>query len=139
MSAYKVEITKLLSNLQDKAMQVNPDSKHNTGRSIGDAYFWDEVVKFAKGKSDQAWERLEMQGISLDDKANPGDHALGVSPSFTVNCKVSEPRRAFSLGEAAQLLNKSKFKIPIPLATELLERAKIPGKSTLTYSIAERA
>lgn len=83
---------------------------------------------------------MSSQGIELEDleTPEPGDHAIGVTPSFTVNCKVSNPRKAFNADELSRLLNKSKFKVPVPVAKEFIEKAKIEGKSTKTYSIAER-
>lgn len=136
--SYKLIVTKLLLNLADQAAKQNPDSKHNTGRTIGEAFFWDEVMKFAKGKSDDAWKRLETQGVSAEPETPPGDHTLGVSPAFSVNLKVSEPRKAFNADALALKLNKSKYKVPVPIVKEMIEQAKIPTKSTFTYSIAER-
>ncbi len=136
--AYATEITRQLYRLQELVAQSNPDGKHNTGRMIGEAYFWDTVEKLAKAKSDSAWDRLASMGVALDEDADPGNHVIGNSPHFVVECSVSQPRKAFNIDVAAENINKTWPKVPIPAVKLVLDQAKIGGSKVKTYKIVEK-
>jgi hypothetical protein len=136
--AYKTEIAKLLSSLGMKAVEKNPDMKNNTGRAIGEAYFWDEVQALAKAKSDEAWERLETMGMVVEDDPEPGDYDIGSSPHFAVTCKVSKPRKKFDEQAAAKAINKKWKDVPIPAVRQIFEQSKLPSTKTKTYNISEK-
>jgi hypothetical protein len=118
---------------------VNPDGKHNMGRAIGEAYMWDVVAKYADARRKEAHKRMEDQGIVKDKKElDPGDHILADSPSFVITASVTQPVRRFSQEALAQVLSKTKYKVPRAVVDECCEKAKVPSSSTVTVKIAER-
>jgi hypothetical protein len=137
--SYKTDIVRFLSGIVNKSVP-NPDAKHNQGRLIGEAFLWDEVERYAKGKSDAAWEQMEKEGIIPDLNAlETGDHELAYSPSFTIQATVTQPVKRFKQEELAQLLAKSKYKVPVSVTVELCDQAKLPGNPQRKIKIIERS
>lgn len=134
---FVAQIHKRITMLFQELDKLNPDSKHNTGRLIGRALFWDQIEKYAKKQSEIAWDTLEKEEIVTYDGLPPGDHTLAESPHFIVMAKVSSPRRAFSPDALATSLKK-RYKVPEVVTKEEVEKAKIPGKSVNTLTIMER-
>jgi hypothetical protein len=116
----------------------NPDSTHNTGRMIGQAYLWDIVESIAKKHSNSIWDRLEKDGVISRDNLDPGAHELADTPHFVLSAKVTNPVRRFDDDEMAHLLKKSKYKVPEPITKQFIDQAKIPKKSTVTMTITEK-
>jgi hypothetical protein len=117
----------------------NPDAKHNQGALIGQAFLWDEIERYAKAQSDATWKKMEVEGIIPDlSTLDTGDHELAYSPSFTIHASVSQPVKRFKQEELAQLLAKSKYKVPISVTAELCDQAKLPGNPQRKLKIIER-
>ena len=136
--SYKVEIAKALSKIGLTNGTKNPDQKHNTGGLIGEAYLWDEVVRFAEAKKKAAWEAMTKEGLIPDKKKlDPGDHELTYSPSFTVIAKVTQPVKRFDDEEFARLMLEVR-KVPVSVTKELLDKARMPGNSIVTMKVVER-
>jgi hypothetical protein len=136
--SYKTDIVRFLSGVVGKTVP-NPDSKHNQGRLIGEAFLWDEVERYAKSKSDAAWEQMGKEGIIPDlSTLDTGDHELAYSPSFTIQASVSQPVKRFKQEELAQLLARSKYKVPASVTAELCDQAKLPGNPMRKLKIIER-
>jgi len=134
--SYQVKIISALNRLGLNGT-ANPDGTHNSGRLLGEAFLWDEVVRYAEARSKKAWQALETEGhITRPDE--PGEYSLVVSPSFAVTAKVSNPVRRFNVNALAKVL-KQKYKVPEPVTVELCEQAKVPTKSSVTYTVAERS
>lgn len=141
--SFQAEITKLLNKLQDTCDKKNPDREAKNAPhalTIANAYFWTAVEKFAKGKKEEAWENMEKAGFLPDDVRayDPGEYVLGEAPSFIVKAKVSEPVKRFNDETLADMLYTSKYKVPKPIAKEMIAKAKVPSASTVTKSIIER-
>lgn len=134
--SFTAEVHKLLSVMPEKCDKLNPDSKSNTGRLIGRAHFWDAFLDYAKKQSDQAWKALEDEEI-IEQVDETGTHTLAESPSFSVIDKVSEPRKGFKPDVLVAALNK-RYKVPKPVATEMIEAAKVPGNRVHTLSTVQR-
>jgi hypothetical protein len=136
--AFKTDIIRFMSGIAAKTLP-NPDSKHNQGALIGIAFLWDEIQAYAKKKSDEAWERLEKEGIIPEiDKLEPGEHELAYSPSFTILASVTQPVKRFNQGELSMLMAKSKYKVPVSVTAELCDQAKLPGNPQRKLKIVER-
>lgn len=136
-TTYTATVFNEVAKLFDKLDKLNPDTKSNTGRLIGRAFIWDAIAKHAKGQSEAAWKTLESEEI-IEYVESQGEHTLATSPHFTVIDKVSAPRKAFKPEVLAQELNK-KYKVPVPVVKDLVERAKVPGeKGVHTSSIVEK-
>ena len=137
---YQTDIVKVLSKLGRMNGTVNPDEKHNTGRLIGEAFLWDQVEKYAKGRSDAAWVALAKEGVIPQKKSlEQGEHELAYSPSFLVIGKVTAPVKRFSVDELAKLLRMSKYKVPESTTKELVDRAKVPTASMASIRVIERS
>jgi len=136
--SYESEIIRALSRLGMNGT-ANPDTKHNSGRLLGEAFLWDRVAKYAEAKSDAVWKQLSSEGI-IPDKASlgEGDHELAASPSFLAIAKVTKPIKRFSGDELADLLARSKYKVPVSTTKELIDQAKIDGKPARSLRIIER-
>lgn len=135
--SFTTEIAKLLTSLDVKLMGSGPDAKHNVGRRLQQAYFWDQVQAYAKKQSDTLWSGLEKDELVLTSNLDPGDHVLAESPHFVVNAKVSERVRRFNADYLADQMKK-KFKVSIPIAKQMIESAKQPSNSTTTLKIVEK-
>src|SRR5207342_1611118 len=110
--SYKTDIIRFMSGIAAKTLP-NPDGKHNQGALIGTAFMWDEIEKYAHAQSELAWEKMHNEGIIPDvSTLEQGDHELAYSPSFTVQANVTQPVRRFKQEELAQLLARSKYKVP---------------------------
>lgn len=138
--SYETDIVKALTKLGQTNGTANPDEKNNTGRLLGEAFLWDKVAAYAKQRSDAAWEALEKEGIVEDTEAlSPGDHQLAQSPSFAVFARVTQPVRRFNGEELANLLAKSKYKVPVSTTKEMIDKAKVPTKSMCSLKVVERS
>ena len=135
-TAYLTKIVSALNRLGQNGT-ANPDGTHNTGSMLGEAYLWDAVEAFAKGRSKKAWEALENEGVIIPPDVT-GEHALATSPHFVCSAKVTNPVRRFNADELAKLLKKQ-YKIPEPVSKALIEQAKVGTKPAVSYSIMERA
>lgn len=141
--SFQAEIIKMLNKLQDTCDKKNPDREAKNAPhagTIANAYFWTAVEKYAKGKKEEAWKGMESAGFLPSDVKDydPGEYVLGEAPSFIVKAKVSEKVKRPDDEYLAESLFKSKYKVPKPIAKEMIAAAKRPSTSTVTKSIIER-
>ena len=138
--SYQTDIVRALGRLGKTNGTANPDSKHNAGRLIGEAFLWDQVEKYAKGRADAAWAALASEGIIPNKKdLEPGEHELAYSPSFLVIARATQPVKRFSPDELAKLLRESKYKVPESTTKEMVDKAKVPTTSVCTLKVIERS
>lgn len=136
--SYETDIIKTLAKM-GKNGTINPDAKHNTGSMLGEAFMWDRIEAYARNRSEAAWAVLAKEGLIPDKKTlDPGDHQLAQSPNFAVFARVTQPVRRFSGDELANLLAKSRYKVPVSTTKELIDQAKMPTNSMVTLKIVER-
>lgn len=108
-------------------------------QALADAFMWDTIAKYAEKKSEAAWKLLEEEQFVGDYKnMEPGEHEIAHSASFISRCKVSQPIVRFDNNEMAQLLVKSKYKVPLAVTLEYIDKAKVPKNSSRTLVIEER-
>lgn len=137
--SYETDIIKTLTRLGKGNGTANPDAKHNTGSLLGEAFLWDHVRRYAENRCDAAWKAMNKEGLIPDKKTlDPGDHQLTQSPSFAVFARVTQPVKRFSGDELAELLAKSKYKVPVSTTKELIDQAKVPTNSVVTMKVVER-
>ena len=135
---FQAAVIKELMALDAKIEKLNPDAKHNVGRSLGSAAFWDYVATYAEKQSKIAWKALiEEEVITDPTKKSEGEYNLATSPSFTVTLKVSAPRKQFDVEKLAVMLKK-KYKVPEPITKDFVEKSKSAGSSNRTLKIIER-
>jgi hypothetical protein len=134
--SYKTEIVKAISKFNGVK---NPDAKHNTGRLLGEAYFWDEMAKYAKAQAEGKWATLTREGIIPEKRSlDPGEQEVASSPSFAVIAKVTQPVKRFDVDELAKLMRQSKYKVPESTTKELVDLAKVPTSPMVTMRVVER-
>jgi hypothetical protein len=126
-----------IARLVQAIMSNHPDAKHNAGKSILEAFIWDEIQGLAKGRSDSVWERMEKSGI-YEKPLKPGKYECGESPSFVIRASVSEPVKRFQEDELARVLEASTYKIPPHISKGFIGAAKVPGNSQVRVKIEER-
>lgn len=133
---YEARILKALNTLGTNGT-ANPDAQSNTvvGSILGQAFLWDKVHHLAKARRDEAFDAVKE--IFDTAKLTPGTHQGPVSAHFGVTAAVSNPVKKFDPGTLAAALNK-RYRVPIPVALEMIEAAKIETKSTVTLKLAER-
>lgn len=134
--SYLAKITKFLTGLPP-----NPDSTHNTGRALGEAYMWRAVAKYAEACAERAMKEMVREGIipnREESPLDPGEHDLASSPHFACSVKVSQPIERFNPDDLAMSLARSKYKVPMPFTKQAVEKAKKPTKSSYTYIIVEK-
>ena len=137
--SYETDIVKVLAKMGKGNGTVNPDAKHNTGSMLGEAFMWDRIEAYAHNRSEAAWAALAKEGLIPDKKTlDPGDHQLAQSPNFAVFARVTQPVKRFSGDELANLLAKSKYKVPTSTTKELIDQAKVPTNSMVSLKVVER-
>jgi hypothetical protein len=127
------EMAKLVQGIMSK----HPDAKHNQGRSILEAFVWDEIQRVSKGKSDAVWERMEKTGI-YEKPLKAGKYECGESPHFVIRASVTEPVRRFKEDEMIRVLEASQYKIPPHIGKGFVGAAKVPGSPLTRLTIEER-
>lgn len=137
--SFRVDIIKALTAAVAKL--VNPDAKHNQGKSLGEAFMWGVIADYAAKQEEAAWKRLVNEDIVPDKEAmsleGAGDYEKAHSPRFTVKVKVSAPVRRFNPEALADAMRRSKFKVPVSFMAEQVEKAKKPTKAQVSYKIVE--
>jgi hypothetical protein len=126
-----------IMRLVHELVQANPD-RSNSGKVYGEAYVWETLERHAKKKREALWEQMLKDGVVSEIPTDPGSYELGMSTRFIASVRVSEPVRRFSEDKLCELLAASKYKIPAPIAKELVGKAKVPSSSTVTKKIIER-
>jgi hypothetical protein len=138
VSTFHGKIVWAINDIIEDLLRDNPDAKHNVGNLIGEQFLWDEIAKYAKAMSEKTWKALEkVQDLDIEDLTQ-GDHMLLQSPHFVITASVSAPVKRFAVGELARVL-KEKYKIPEIISKELIDKAKVPTKSTVTIKIVEKS
>jgi hypothetical protein len=127
------EIAKLVQNI----MSRHPDARHNVGKSILEAFVWDEIQKLSKGRSDSVWERMEKTGV-YEKPLSVGRHECGESPHLLIKATVSEPIKRFNEDELLRVMEASEFKVPPHKMKGFVGAAKIPGNPMVRLIIVER-
>lgn len=113
--------------------QDTTKAANTTGTTLALAFMWKQVAKYADGKY-----KTIMAELALETPDEEGEHNLCDSQHFVCTAKVSAPVKRFDAVALATKLNKSKYKVPLAVATEMIEQAKLPTKGTVTITIAER-
>lgn len=129
------ELTKFIDNMKAKT----PDKGSNRGTLVTEAFLWDTIEKYAGQNSEAAWAALVREEI-VEPKENyktPGDFTASETPAFSVQVKVTEPRKGFK-AEVLQETLKKKYRVPLHTSKEMIEAAKVPGNPVRTFRIVER-
>lgn len=132
------KIVMAVNDIVASLIDMNPDKRDNKGRILAEMYLYDELEKYAAAKSKDLWAQAEAQNIYDAKELNEGSHILSESPHFVLTADVSKPVNRFDPTVLANWFNKSKYKIPVIVTKEQIERAKVPGKSTTRLKIVER-
>ena len=139
--SFKVLITNELVKVFQKFLEsAKKDDKSNTGMELGAFFFWDTVEKLADKAKEAAFTRMVREGIVTNpkDQEEAGDFTLGESPKFLCTVNVSAKVRYFDEGTLASRLATSKFKVPVPIAMDFIEKSKVPKTARRTVKIMER-
>jgi|SRR5882762_1470256 len=137
-TSYLAKIIARMNMLTIALIELNPDAKHNTGRLIGEHFMWDQIAKYAKAMSDKTWKELEDQHEIDTEDLVQGDHLLVQVPHFVITASASAPVKRFNGGKFVADL-KEKYKIPEIVTKELLDKAKVGTKSSVTIKVVEKA
>jgi len=110
---------------------ARPHSKRNADAQVVDALIYDYAEKFCKGASEQAWANLELP----DRETIPeGDSILYDGDIIAVTASMTKPINRFNEDALAELLKKSKYKIPIMQTKDFIAKSKKPTKGRLTLT-----
>lgn len=137
LSKYQVRLADVMSRF-GKTAETEPPKKSNQETLLALAYMWDFVAAYAKGRSDAAWKELEDSKIIDATALEPGEYILAESPNFLCKAVVTAKVKRFNPAALATALNKSKFKVPLPVATKMIEDAKKETTSQVRLNIIER-
>lgn len=112
-----------------------PQSKRNSDSVAIDALIYDYAVRFCKGASDQAWDNLTDAGLVPERDAIPqGDSVCYDGDVIAVVANLTKPVNRFDEDALADLLKKSKYKIPVMQTKDFVAKAKRPTKGRLTLT-----
>jgi hypothetical protein len=138
--SYHADIIKALSKFGNTNGTVNPDGKHNTGRMLGEAFMWEQVAKYAEGRADAVWAEMLAEGIvPKKENLKEGEQEIAYSPNFVVIGKVTAPVKRFNGEELAQMLAKSKYRVPMSTTKEMIDKAKVPTNPMRSLKVIERS
>lgn len=138
MSSYEATIAAELGQLSKALLGKSPDAKHNTGRILSEAFMWDAIAKIAKGRSEDAWSRVEEITGEINQDLGPGEHTIANSPHLEVVVKVTNPVRRFDPETLANKLHE-KYKVSKPTSLKMIEDAKVGKKSNVSASVVEKS
>lgn len=137
---FKTHIVKFLTGLGRKNGHMNPDLS-NTGAFLGNIYLWEEATSYCKARAESAWKNLEAEkdlyDFTKDEKRIKGDYTLMTSTKFTLNLKMSAPRKTFKAEAVIEYLTEKK-KWKLTDAQALVEACTTEGKPSKTYTIIEK-
>lgn len=140
-NTYRTEIIKALDKLEKNGTAPANYEKTNTGVLIARAFLWKTVASLASDRYSEAM--LQLQGATETEadirNKSPGEHIVAQSPRFAFLAKLSNPSKLFDKNELVTSLNKSKYKIPAPIAREFIENATKEGNKKLTLSVTEKS
>ena len=139
--SFKVTITnELAKQFQKFLVEAQKVDRSNTGLELSSFFFWDTVEKLADKAKEAAFNRMVREGIVKNpkDEEEAGDFTLGESPKFVCTVNVSAKVRYFDEPTLANSLATSKFKVPVPIAMDFIEKAKVPKSARRTVKILER-
>lgn len=137
MLRFQVRLANFLSTI-GKTKDTELPKKSNTETLLASAYMWDFIAAYAKGRSDVAWAELEDNNIIDAKELEPGEYILAESPGFVCKANVTAKVKRFAPNVLAESLSKSKYKVPTPIALQLIEQAKVPTTSQTKLNIIER-
>lgn len=137
--SYQAKIVSALNNLF-RSTDLH-EARHNVGKHLSVAFFWDSVADYAKKQADRAWKSLEEANIIEDDegrrKLDTGEHILAESPHFVCRAVVTKAVRRFNVQELAKILKKD-YKIPEPTTVQLCEKAKKETVPQVRLAVEEK-
>lgn len=137
MLKFQVRLANFMSTI-GKTKDTELPKKSNTETLLASAYMWDFIVSYAKGRSDVAWAELEDNNIIDAKELEPGEYILAESPGFVCKANVTQKVKRFDPKKLATDLAMSKYKVPTPIALQLIEQAKVPTTSQTKLNIIER-
>jgi hypothetical protein len=132
-STFTAHIMRMVGDL----IQANPD-RTNSGKYYGEAFIWETLERVAKKKREALWDQMIKDGVVGPISEDPGSYELGMSQRFIASVCVSEPVNRFNADKLCELLERSSYKIPAPIAKDFVAKAKVPTSSTVTKKIIER-
>lgn len=117
------------------------DRKSNVGKYLSDIYTWQETIKYAKERYDEAWKKAQLNGGPIADDDNlrelgKGEHIVTESNSMSCIVTVQDPRRNFSKEKFIALIAKQ-HKIPVAELESLAERAYKETAPPLSKRVVE--
>lgn len=140
-NTYRTDIIKALDKLERNGTAPNNYDKSNTGVLMARVYLWKTVMQLASDHYAEAM--LQLQGATENEtdirNRDPGEHIIAQSPKFAFVAKLANPSKLFDKNELVSALNKSKYKIPAPIAREFIENATKEGNKKLTLSLMEKS
>jgi hypothetical protein len=139
--AIKVMIADKLSKVKQEILdEVRKVDKDNNASYLAEMFMWDEVMGYANKRYDVLMKEMIKEEIikNAKEETEPGDYVLGESRHFVCTASVSAPARTFDPQALAQSLFKSKYKVPVPFALDLAEKAKVPKVIRRTVKFLER-
>jgi hypothetical protein len=137
--SYTADVRKALMRLGKNGTE-NPDSKHNVGRMLGEAFLWAEVKHYAEARYAHAMDVLTKEGIApLKNLVEPGEVEFARSPTFVATVKATQPVKRFNPDTLAAIMKASKYKVPEPFMKQMIDNAKVATTSMVTYKIVEKS
>jgi hypothetical protein len=131
------EITGVTSDLLGSVKQ-DTGKGANVSRVLAELFMWSWIRKYAESKYDKLMTKAKDEGMLGDlDNMEPGSHLGAESRHFVLTVSVSEPVRRFD-PDTLSAWALSRYKIPIIMMKEQIEKAKVPTKSQVRTTITER-
>ena len=110
-----------------------PNSKRNGDAVAIDALIYDYAEAFCKKGSEAAWANLVAEELIPDREGiDEGDSVLYDGDVIAITANLTKPINRFNEDALAELLKKSKYKIPVMQTKDFIAKAKKPTKGRLT-------
>lgn len=134
----------IAKDFTDTAMQLLGKVKQDTGRGantsriLAELFMWNWIRKYSESQYNKLLKDAKADGVVGNvEELGPGNHILAESRHFVTTANVTEPVRRFSPDALCEWALE-KFKIPVILMKEAIEKAKQPSSSTVRITITER-
>lgn len=110
----------------------------NASRVLAELFMWNWIRKHADSQYDKLMDQAREEGVLGDTGGlQTGNHIMAESRHFVVMANVTEPVKRFS-ADALCAWALEKFKIPVILMKEQIEKSKLPTKPQVRVTITER-
>jgi len=133
--------SKIERYLERLTASVKHNDTSNVGKLLADYYYWKTAEDYAESKKDLALNALVEAGFYDEAalaKEKAGDYPITMSKGFIFTATITNPVRRLDTNLLQQVMEKSRYKVPLATSRMWLEDCKKPTKPQIRKHITEK-